>query len=386
MSEYQYYEFVALDRPLDAKAQAEVRALSTRARITATSFVNEYEWGDFRGDPVRLVERHYDAHLYLADWGTRRLLLRLPRGLLDLDAVEPYLVDEQVGAWTTSTHLVLDLHNHDETGDWDYEPQGALSAIVGVRGELAAGDHRALYLAWLAGYGTWERDEEAFDRDEDDEPEPPVPAGLRTLTAAQRALADFLRLDDDLLTVAANASPPLTETADDPDPLAAWVRALPGTEKDRLLLRVVQDQAATVRTELLRRFRDRTTPPAAAPPRRTVGELLGETARGRAERQRQEEAKHTKEKTRRERDRTRARERRLNELAHDEQAAWTRIDALIATRKPADYDAAVALLVDLQALADREDRPDEFARRHSALRQAHKNKPSLIARLARVNL
>jgi hypothetical protein len=295
-------------------------------------------------------------------------------------------VDEQIEAWTANTHLILDMHNHDETSDWDYEPQGALSAIVGLRNELAAGDHRALYLAWLAGYGTWERDEEAFDRDEDDKPEPPVPAGLRTLTAAQRALADFLRLDDDLLAVAAEASPLLDGTTYDPDQLAAWVAALPGTEKDRLLLRVVQDQAATVRLELLRRFHGRATPPAAAPPRRTVGELLDDTARRRAERQQQEESKRAKEEARRERDRTLARDRRLDELAQDEQAAWTRVDALIATRKPADYDAAVALLVDLQALADREDRPDEFARRHSALRLAHRNKPSLIARLARVNL
>lgn len=288
MSEYQYYEFVALDRPLNAQAQAEVRALSTRARITATSFVNEYEWGDFRGDPDQLVERHYDAHLYLANWGTRHLMLRLPRALLDLDAVEPYLVDEQVVAWTTDTHLVLDLHNHDETDDSYYEPHGALSRIVAVRDELATGDHRALYLAWLAGYGTWERDEDAFDREADDEPEPPVPAGLRTLTTAQRALADFLRLDDDLLTVAAEASPPLTKTTDDSEHLAAWVTALPSAEKDHLLLRVIEDQATTVRMELLRRFRNRTTPTATATPRRTVGELLDETARRRAARQQRE--------------------------------------------------------------------------------------------------
>ncbi|WP_433269036.1 hypothetical protein ACQPZF_05830 [Actinosynnema sp. CS-041913] len=386
MSEYQYYEFVAQDQPLDAKAQAEVRALSTRARITATGFVNEYEWGDFRGDPNRLVERHYDAHLYLANWGTRRLLLRLPRSVLDLDAVEPYLVDEQVEAWTTDTHLIVDLRNHDETGDWDYEPEGALSAIVSVRNELAAGDHRALYLAWLAGYGTWERDEDAFDRDTDDDPEPPVPAGLQTLTAAQRALADFLRLDDDLLTIAAEASAPLDETTDDPEQLAAWVTALPDAEKDHLLLRVIQDQAATVRMELLHRFRDHTTPPATAPQQRTVGELLDETARRRAERQQQEEAKRVEEEARRERDRALAHQQRLDELAQDEQAAWARVDALIATRKPADYDAAVALLVDLQTLANRENRPHDFTRRHAALRQAHKNKPSLIARLAHVNL
>ena len=34
MSEYQYYEFLALDRPLTEKQMLEVRSLSTRARIT----------------------------------------------------------------------------------------------------------------------------------------------------------------------------------------------------------------------------------------------------------------------------------------------------------------------------------------------------------------
>jgi len=44
MSEYQYYEFLALDRPLTEKQRAELRSISTRAEITATRFVNEYQW------------------------------------------------------------------------------------------------------------------------------------------------------------------------------------------------------------------------------------------------------------------------------------------------------------------------------------------------------
>jgi hypothetical protein len=82
MSEYQHYEFVALDQPLDTRAQAEVRSLSTRARITATSFINEYHWGNFHGESSRMMERYYDAHLYLANWGTRQVMLRLPRSVL----------------------------------------------------------------------------------------------------------------------------------------------------------------------------------------------------------------------------------------------------------------------------------------------------------------
>jgi hypothetical protein len=55
VSEYQYYEFQAIDRSLTMAEQQELRALSTRARISATSFVNSYEWGDFKGNPSRLA-------------------------------------------------------------------------------------------------------------------------------------------------------------------------------------------------------------------------------------------------------------------------------------------------------------------------------------------
>ncbi len=283
MSEYQYYEFLAIDRPLDDDEQAEVRSLSTRARITAASFVNEYHWGDFKGDPNLLMERYYDAHLYVANWGTHRVMFRLPTDLLDPEVVEDYSVGDQLSAWVTDEFIVLDLTSEDHSGesDFDYDAEALLSAIVGVRAELAAGDLRPLYLAWLAAYGAWERDEDAFDRDADDDLEPPVPPGLGTLTAAQRALADFLRLDDDLLAIAAQTSPPLEEIADDPGDLAAWVTRLPVAEKNRLLARVAQGEAARVRMELLRGFPGDTAETIPVPTRRTVADLLDAAARQR---------------------------------------------------------------------------------------------------------
>ena len=83
MSEYQYYEFQTVDPPLGEADRKALRALSSRARITTTSFTNHYEWGDFKGDPRQLVERWFDLHLYLANWGTRRLIVRLPRRLME---------------------------------------------------------------------------------------------------------------------------------------------------------------------------------------------------------------------------------------------------------------------------------------------------------------
>jgi hypothetical protein len=191
MSEYQYYEFLAVDRPLTTAEQAEVRQLSTRARITATSFTNEYHWGDFKGSPDQLVQHYYDAHLYFANWGTHRIMLRLPRTLLDPKIAGQYCVDGQVRMSTTREHVILDLSSEDEAGEWVEDTEESLSAIVGVRSELAAGDLRPLYLAWLSGYGVWERDEDSFVEEDEDEMEPPVPAGLGSLTARKAPWPTF---------------------------------------------------------------------------------------------------------------------------------------------------------------------------------------------------
>ncbi len=191
--------------------QAEVRQLSTRARITATSFTDEYHWGDFKGSAGQMMQRFYDAHLYLANWGTHRIMLRLPRAVLDPEIAGQYCVDGQVSMSTARDHVILDLSSEDDAGEWVEGAEDSLSAIVGVRSELAAGDLRPLYLAWLSAYGGWERDEDAFGDEDEDGLEPPVPAGLGSLTAPQRALADFLCLDSDLLRVAAEASPGLPE-------------------------------------------------------------------------------------------------------------------------------------------------------------------------------
>ena len=63
MSEYQYYEFQAIDRPLTAREMGELRACSTRANITSTSFTNDYAWGSFKGNADVWMEKYFDAFL-----------------------------------------------------------------------------------------------------------------------------------------------------------------------------------------------------------------------------------------------------------------------------------------------------------------------------------
>jgi hypothetical protein len=89
---------------------------------------------------------------------------------------------------------------------------------------------------------------------------------------------------------------------------------------------------------------------------------------------------------RRARERTLAREKRLDTLTRDHETAWARVDALINTRRPSDYDTAVEILKDLQVVTSRAGHAEEFVRRFTLLRRQHLRKPSLIARFDRADL
>ena len=58
----------------------------------------------------------------------------------------------------------------------------------------------------------------------------------------------------------------------------------------------------------------------------------------------------------------------------------------IETRRPSDYDLAVSLLEDLQALAEREGDSEAFSRRFGELRARHQRKPTLQERFDRAGL
>lgn len=57
MSEYQYYEFQAIDRPLSEQQMRKLRSFSTRAHVTPTGLVNDYGFGSFKGDVDVWMER-----------------------------------------------------------------------------------------------------------------------------------------------------------------------------------------------------------------------------------------------------------------------------------------------------------------------------------------
>jgi hypothetical protein len=373
MSEYQYYEFLALDRPLTDQQRAELRSISTRAEITATRFVNEYQWGDFKGDPRKLMERYFDAFLYLANWGTRRLMFRLPRGVLDSKTAERYCYTDTASLIETGSHLILSLYVDREPDDYWDQPGGQLAAMVQARAELAAGDLRLLYLAWLLALQS--------DEVDDEDTEPPVPAGLEHLSASLQAVVDFFEIDEDLIAVAAASSPSIQE----PEGMAGWITFLPAEQKDALLTRVATGEGAQVRALLLRRFRTASGSPPTAPAR-TAAELWQAAGNRKTARAKAAERSQRQAEARTAAAQAASYAKHLDQLATQTEAAWEKAAEWIETKRPRDYDLAVSLLRDLQALADRQEDPAAFRKRFLDLRAEHQRKPSLLDRFDQAGL
>ncbi len=243
MSEYQFYDFRAIDRALTRAEMAELRSISTRAVITSTSFTNHYEWGDLKADPLKLLGQYFDAFLYVANWGTREFYLRLPQELVDYKAFRAMLPGEAAYVRKAGNSVIVAFENQSEDDDWE-DGTGWMGSLMSLRSDLLRGDFRCLYLGWLLCAQNEEFGE--------DEREPAVPAGLGELSAPLHSLIEFLGIDEDLVEVAA-ASAPLIAGPDQKE-LAAWIQSLPEEEKNNLLVVAVAEPGERWRNELLRRF------------------------------------------------------------------------------------------------------------------------------------
>jgi FtsZ-interacting cell division protein YlmF len=380
MSEYQYYEFQAVDKPLTETQMAKLRRLSTRAQITPTSFINSYSWGDFKGKPRVLMEKYFDAFVYLANWGTRWFMLRLPRRLLSPEVVAQYCKDERASFRVAGDHIILDFQSENEEGEW-VEDDGWLSSLIHTRAEMVRGDLRCLYLAWLLSAQEGELD--------DEEREPPVPPNLQHLSAGLRSFAEFLRIDDDLIAVAAEASPDQNRDSASRADLEAWIGRLSAKEKDGLLLRVIDGDNPHLGAELRQRFECERCPTheeREEDRRRTVGELLRDAEEHAEKRRRQEAERKAREEAKRERARVAARKKHIESLAGKATTLWGKVDSLIATKQPKRYDEAVTLLEDLRDLSKIEQTSGEFSSKMNALLSEHSRKPSLVSRFREASL
>jgi hypothetical protein len=380
VSEYQYYDFRAIDRPLTKKEMAALRSISSRAAITATSFTNHYEWGDLKADPSKLLEKYFDAFVYVANWGTHEFYIRLPQESVDYKLLKAMVPGETVRVRKTARFVIVEFGSESE---WDGEDDGTgwMASLMPLRSDLLRGDLRCLYLGWLRSAQDGGLDE--------DELEPPVPTGLQELSGPLDALIEFLEIDEDLVEVAAQASEPLSAGPSRKE-LSAWIRCLPEKDKNKLLIAGAVEQGERWRNDLVQRFRRKSLPQTSDVPAeselRKAGDLLAAAHARAKEKARLLNEQRLAEVAKRRAEDEASRTRYLDQLGRRQPEIWKQVAAHIQTRQPKDYDKAVSLLTDLHDLAVRRSQTAGFQTALEKIRQVHAAKESLLRRLTKANL
>jgi hypothetical protein len=250
MSEYQFYEFAAIDGPISDEGLQYARGCSSRANVSRTRWQNTYTFGSFHGDVDALL-KYYDVHFYIANWGTVRLGLAFPRGVIAPEAIKPYLRghDRYKNTLTVKeigNRCILWWERNVEEG-WGWtEGDGIMDELIGIREELMRGDYRALFLGWLGDFDP----DECRDSKDNTIAVPPIPAGLDHLSPALRTLIEHIPVDSDALAVAADLSPQANTS--DCLPLTTVLENLSASEMRALLARVAKGGGTTVMAELNR--------------------------------------------------------------------------------------------------------------------------------------
>jgi len=378
MSEYQYFEFAAIDRPLTDGEMAALRAVSTRAVITPSGFVNHYEWGGLKADPLDWMRRYFDAFVYLADWAHCRFALRLPRDMFGKAELKPFGVKQSLTIDASEDHWILDWSlegsdNYDRFAEDD--GRGWMGRLVPLRDELIRGDQRSLYLGWLAGAAKGEVPETTL--------EPTVPAGLSQLSAAQNALATFLEIGADIIAAAAIGS---ADASDRPESVDAWLQSLSPDELRSMLKSIVRADRPNPQREVASRYRawHRQHAPQTAPEarRRSVAELRSLAVPAGEERRRRDALAREQQAAAR---RTQ-RDAQLRLLMSDVDKRWLALHQQAERGSASAYEQAVRALSDLaEAYAIVSDRKT-FDRELRRFLVRHAKRGALLRRLTEAGL
>ena len=368
--EYQYYEFQAIDRPLTKAEQDYVQSLSSRVRPTATRAVFTYSHADFRGSPLSVLEKCFDAMLYMANWGSYQLAFRFPKAAVNLSALESYCVDNIIEVSTAAKYVTLNIEIHEEEGGgWIEENNNWLSALIPLRQAILKGDYRVLYLAWLQAAAVSACLEE-------DAQEPPVPPNLQKLSPPLQSFVDWLEMDLDLIAVAAQVSQTQQELK---EPFKEWINALSDKEKTKLLVEIVTGDSVLA-SQLQARLRQKfvQTPELLSGSdidRRHFSELRALAEIQCSERQAKEKAAAEAK-----------RHRYLKSLKPQQAEIWETIKDLIARKQAQPYEQAIQHLIDLRDLAELEGNSAIFRSRIRQMQVDYSNRSGLLRRMREARL
>ena len=375
MSEYQYYEFAAIDGPISDKGLRYARACSSRANVSRVRWQNTYHFGSFGGSVDTLLQ-YYDAHFYIANWGTVRLGLAFPKGAIAPEVLQPYLrggerYEDTLTVKEIGERCIVYWERNEEGGWWETNGDGIIDQLIGIREELLRGDYRALFLGWLADFAP----DEWKDPQHGEVIMPPILAGLDHLSPSLETLIRHFPVDTDSLAVAARLSQAGTLNR---IPLAAALETLSVSEMRAMLARVAEGGGSGVMAELNRLTYPRGQAPVSSAMR--CIDFAAKALQAREMRKKQEAAAAAAK-------RQHDAELRLQHLASVMQRAdnlWPGLDPLMDQKIASAYDQAAAQLQELRDAYAQAGNLGGFQQKLSGFRRRYSNRPAMLRRIEKL--
>ena len=366
MSEYLSYRFERLDGKLSTEQRQALRAVSSRADITQSSFSVDYRYSDLKAQPVDLMQQYFDIGFHYTNWGDIEAYIKLPRSILPeaLMAIKNEFLE--IHQNDDSQLLVFCLEEYDEYFDED-DADDFFGHLVVLWEELIEGDYRLPFLAWC----------KAVEYNYDVPGMPLINFDFERLSQAQcafvklfdvpmsivRALSLFL--NKDLLQSPKNRKLSPEE----------WVSRLTDADKDNLIYQLFETgQLNRLQAiSLIKRdgnyvdFEDRLTASMLKPYVNLAREQI-EQERLLAEAQRIEQARMVTEQ-------------RLAEVYAERDSNWACVEKEASRGCASGYDKAAALLIELFEAYSGKRQQAIFSNSYRRFIRRHQQRKALLRRL-----
>ena len=369
MSEYQFYEFKSIDKPLTSEERKTISNWSSRTQASSHGATFTYHYSDFPKDELKVVEQYFDAMFYIANWGTRRLILKIPNDLIDKKKVKQYCV-EGLEVYQNKSVTLIDIYLDDENNTEWIEGDGMLSSLISLRDDIIAGDYRCLYLIWLKVSTEDVINEYGIVGAESQEPE--IPFGLGELNNALLEFVDVFGIDSDTIGAAIEESNPIRNTNTNK---TSDIAKLPESEKDSWLMRLLEGEALL--PEKFKRYIEKQNTQAVSvqASTRTVQDIVDAIYVVREERK-QAHKKQQKEKHL----------AKLKEIENRKGELWDEVFSLIAEKNSKAYENAVKILISLKELAVFKQDFEAFKTKVEQIKSQYSNLSALKSRIDKARL
>jgi len=243
MSEFQYYEFYSIDRPLSSKDKKEIGTWSSRTIPSSRKAIFTYSYGGFPKDENSVLLKYFDAFFYISNWGTKRLMFKFPKELVDFKALKQYQIEvlndyeNGMKVYKKKKHVVIEIYFTEEEGvGWLEEEQSWLENLISLRNEILREDYRSLFLIWFHAIKMKHDYEElkpnfAISQDF-------IPNNLKNLSSGLKTLIDFFEIDETTIKSISNHSLSIKKNL---DVIKEQISLLPESTKDKILCKLLDE-------------------------------------------------------------------------------------------------------------------------------------------------